>query len=109
MGDAPMIDLRPYGLGLVVVLATAAPAFASAELAREKNCVACHHPQRKMNGPSYKQIVEVYGQDEAAAKALAEKIRAGGGGVWGPMAMPAQPHVTPEEAEALVKWILTPQ
>jgi cytochrome c len=103
-----MIELRHLAAGLAVVLATPA-AFASPELAKSRNCVACHHVERKMNGPSYKSIAEKYASDEAAAKALSEKVRKGGGGVWGPMAMPAQPNVTQEDADALVKWILTQQ
>jgi cytochrome c len=102
-----MIECRQLAVGLAMVLASSA-ALASPELARSRNCVACHHVERKMNGPPYKAIAEKYASDEAAAKALSEKVRKGGGGVWGPMAMPAQPNVTPEEAEALVKWILTP-
>jgi cytochrome c len=102
-----MIECRQLVAGLALVLASA-PALASPELARSKNCVACHHVERKMNGPPYKAIAERYGNDEAAARTLSEKVRKGGGGTWGPMAMPAQPNVTPEEAEALVKWILNP-
>lgn len=104
-----MIDVRSLVAGISALLVLPAAAIANPDLARAKNCVACHHVERKMNGPPYKAISEKYAGDEAAAKTLAEKVRKGGGGVWGPMAMPAQPNVTPEEAEALVKWILTPQ
>jgi cytochrome c len=103
-----MVDSRLLAAGLASLLASHA-ALASPELARSKNCVACHHIERKMNGPAYKTIAERYGKDEAAAAALSEKIRKGGGGVWGPIAMPAQPTVSQEEADALVKWILSQQ
>jgi len=78
-------------------------------LAKSKNCVACHHVERKMIGPSYKAMAERYGKDEAASKLLSEKIVKGGGGNWGQLAMPPQPGVSPAEAEALVKWILSLQ
>jgi cytochrome c len=101
-----MKDLRPFA-ACFALLAASPAALASPELARSKNCVACHHVDRKMNGPPYKAIAERYANDEAAQKTLSEKIRKGGGGVWGPMAMPAQPAVTQDEADALVKWIMS--
>ena len=78
-------------------------------MAKSKNCVACHSVERKMIGPSYKAVAERYGKDESAIKVLSEKIVTGGGGNWGPMPMPPQAGVSPEEAEALVKWILSQQ
>ena len=38
---------------------------------------------------------------------LAEKVIKGGKGVWGPVPMPPNPSVTPDEANKLVKWILS--
>ena len=58
-----------------------------------------------MIGPPYKAMAERYGKDESAIKLLSEKIVKGGGGNWGQLPMPPQPSVSPEEAEALVKWI----
>ena len=104
-----MIDVRQLAAACCAALLTSSAAFASADLAKSKNCVACHHVERKMNGPSYKAVAERYGKDEAAIKPLSEKIVKGGGGVWGPMAMPPQPAVSPEEAEALAKWIMSLQ
>jgi cytochrome c len=100
-----MIDLRPLAALLALMLAPTA-ALASPELARSKNCVACHHVERKMNGPAYKAVAERYAKDENALKVLSEKVRRGGAGVWSPAPMPPQPQVSEEEAEALVKWIL---
>jgi cytochrome c len=83
-----------------------ATAFASPELVRAKNCVACHHLERKMAGPAFQAIAAKYANDEAATKTLIEKVMKGGVGVWGQMPMPAQANVSPDEAEAIVKWIL---
>jgi cytochrome c len=98
-------------VGITAILTAAAAlssaAWASPELLRARNCTACHHPERKMIGPAYKVIAEKYASDEAGQKALADKIRAGGGGVWGPSPMPPQAQVTPEEATALVEYIMT--
>ena len=100
-----MLDAR----GLVVMfaaLAASAPTVASPELIRAKNCVACHHVERKMAGPAFQAIATKYADDDAAATMLVEKVVKGGVGNWGRMPMPAQANVTPEESEALVKWIL---
>jgi cytochrome c len=101
-----MPDLRQCAAAVLAVLVSSSPAFASPELARSKNCVACHHLERKMIGPAFKAVAERYGKDEAAIKTLSEKVVKGGGGVWGQPPMPPQPAVSPEDAEILVKWIL---
>jgi cytochrome c len=101
-----MPDFRRCATAFFAVLMTSSSAVASPELARSKNCVACHHAERKMLGPSFKAVAERYGKDEAAIKSLSEKVVKGGGGVWGQTPMPPQPGVSPEDAEILVKWIL---
>lgn len=52
-------------------------------------CMACHTKEKKLVGPSFKQIAAKYkGQADAPAK-LAEKVRKGGSGVFGPVPMAA--------------------
>lgn len=104
-----MAELCQFAVASLAALLTSSAAFASADLAKSKNCVACHHVERKMNGPSYKSVAERHGKDVSAIKLLSEKIVKGGGGAWGPMPMPPQPGVSPDEAEILVKWILSHQ
>ncbi|MCU0952783.1 MAG: c-type cytochrome [Burkholderiaceae bacterium] len=101
-----MTFVRPLAALFTLSVASVA-AQASNDLARSKNCVACHHLERKTLGPAFKDIAAKYGDDGAAIKTLTEKVQKGGVGVWGPMPMPAQPQVSAEEAEALVKWILS--
>jgi len=101
-----MIGLRNLVLFLGI-LATSSPALASPELARAKNCVACHHAERRMIGPAYSLIAARYAADPAAVGSLAARIIAGGGGNWGQMPMPAQANLSQEEAEALATWILS--
>ena len=85
---------------------TSGAAFANAELATKKNCLACHATDKKIVGPSYKDVAAKYaGQKDAAAK-LAEKIQKGGVGAWGQIPMPANP-VTADEAKTLAAWVLT--
>jgi cytochrome c len=83
-----------------------APAMADLQLATSKNCMACHAVDKKLVGPSYKEVAAKYaGQADAVGK-LEAKVLKGGAGVWGPVPMPANAQVTPAEAKQLVAWIL---
>lgn len=94
-------------LGAVLSAAVASPAFASAEKAKEKNCMACHDIGKKVIGPSYKDVAAKYAGQKDAADKLAQKILKGGSGVWGAVPMPANPQVNEAEAKALAAWVLT--
>ncbi len=97
-----------FALSTLAGLCTASPVFASPELAQQKTCMACHAVDRKLVGPSYKDVAAKYAsQKDAAAAALAEKIMKGGVGVWGPVPMPANPKVSPAEARQLAIWVLS--
>ena len=75
-----------------------------AALAKAKNCLACHQVDKKVVGPSYKDVAKKYtAKDEAM---LVEKVIKGGKGAWGAIPMPPN-KVTQEEATTLVKWILS--
>ncbi|MES2831090.1 MAG: c-type cytochrome [Pseudomonadota bacterium] len=83
------------------------PAFANADLAKSKNCMACHAVSNKVVGPAYKDISAKYaGQGDAEDK-LTQKVMKGGSGVWGVVPMPANPQVSEAEARTLIKWVLT--
>ena len=87
--------------------AVTSPAMADLQLATAKNCMACHAVDKKLVGPSFKDIAAKYaGQADAAGK-LETKVIKGGSGVWGPVPMPANAQVSPADAKALVAWILT--
>jgi cytochrome c len=94
---------------LVVLLmaAFAAPAFAQADLAQKKNCMACHAVDKKVLGPAYKDVAAKYADQKDAVDKLAAKVVKGGTGVWGNIPMPANPQVTEAEAKQLVTWIMT--
>ena len=84
----------------------AGTASASADMAKAKNCTACHAADKKLIGPSFKDIAAKYASDKDATTKLAKKVREGGTGVWGQVPMPANPQVSADEATALVKWVL---
>jgi cytochrome c len=85
----------------------AAPAFANADLAQKKNCMACHGVENKVVGPGFKEVAVKYAGQKDAADKLAQKVIKGGSGVWGQVPMPANAQVSEAEAKQLVQWILT--
>ncbi|HXY06172.1 MAG TPA: c-type cytochrome [Burkholderiaceae bacterium] len=95
---------------LVVALLSAlfsSSAFAQLELAKQKNCLACHSVDKKVLGPSYKDVAAKYANDPGAEARLVKKVREGGTGVWGKNVMPANPNLSEQDATSLVKWILS--
>jgi cytochrome c len=92
---------------LAIATAASAPAFANADLAQKKNCMACHAVDKKVVGPGYKEVAAKYAGQKDAVDKLAQKIIKGGAGVWGPVPMPANAQVSDAEAKQLVQWIMT--
>lgn len=82
-------------------------AMAQLELAKQKNCLACHSVDKKIVGPAYKDVAAKYAGDAGAEAMLVKKVKGGGTGVWGKAVMPANPKVSDAEAQSLVKWILS--
>ncbi len=85
----------------------AGPAFANADLAQKKNCMACHAVDKKLVGPAYQDVAAKYAGQKDAVDKLSQKVIKGGAGVWGPVPMPANTAVSDAEAKQLVQWILT--
>lgn len=90
---------------LTLALMISGSAFASADLAKAKNCMACHTVDTKVVGPAYKEVAKKYAGDKTAEAKLAQKIIKGGTGVWGNIPMPPN-QVSEAEAKTLAKWIL---
>ncbi|CAN5117439.1 cytochrome C-551 [soil metagenome] len=92
---------------LMIGTLTSGVAMANADLAKAKNCLACHAVATKVVGPSYKDVAAKYAGQKDAEDKLVQKVMKGGSGTWGPVPMPANPQVNDAEAHTLVKWILT--
>ncbi len=92
---------------LVAAGLLAAPAAqADDALAKKHNCLACHAIDKKLVGPSYKDIAKKYkGQAGADAKMM-EKVKKGGSGVWGPVPMPPNAALSDADNKKLIDWIL---
>ncbi len=91
---------------IAVGLGVSGQVLADEALAKAKNCMSCHAVDKKLVGPSYKDVAAKYKGDAGAAATLAAKVKAGGKGVWGQIPMPPN-NVTPEEAKKLATWVLT--
>ena len=71
-------------------------------------CMACHTKDKKLVGPSFKDIAAKYkGQADAPAK-LAEKVRKGGSGIFGPVPMSPNPpdKISDKDLKEAVELIL---
>ena len=94
-------------LFLLTITFFASPSWADMALANSKNCMSCHHSDRKVVGPAMKEIAKRYANEPLALATLTTKIQKGGAGVWGVVPMPANPHVSEAEAQKLAAWVLS--
>jgi cytochrome c len=94
-------------LAVAAALLASTPALADPALAQAKNCMSCHAMDKKLVGPSYKDVAAKYNGQKDAVDKLAGKILKGGSGVWGPVPMPANAQVSEAEAKKLAAWVMT--
>ncbi len=80
---------------------------AAEALMQKSGCAACHSVDKKLVGPAYKDVGAKYKGDKTAEAKLVEKVKKGGSGVWGQVAMPPNAAVPDADVKALVQWILT--
>jgi len=99
---------RSMLVGILAVSAFASQAaLANADLAKAKNCMACHAIATKLVGPAYKDVAAKYAGQKDAESKLTQKVLKGGSGAWGAVPMPANPQVSEAEARTLVKWVMS--
>ncbi len=99
-------------LSLVALVAGALVAGGAAaatpqELLTKSGCMACHQVDKKVVGPSYKDVSKKYKGDAGAAAKLADKVKKGGSGVWGQVPMPPNAAVKDDDVKAMILHILT--
>lgn len=91
---------------------SAAKATTGLDLAKRFGCMSCHGVDTRVVGPAFHDVAARYGDGGRPATADAEarlvaKVKSGGSGAWGDIAMPAQPQVSSADARTIVQWILT--
>jgi cytochrome c len=103
-----MMAMKQFALALALGSANLASLGATpeADLARAKNCLACHGVARKIVGPALEDIAKRHADDPGAQAMLVQKVLHGSSGAWGPASMPPN-QVTDADAAILVKWILS--
>jgi cytochrome c len=76
------------------------------DMMKKNGCNACHAEDKKVIGPSYKDVANKYRGDASAPAKLAEKVKKGGSGVWGPVPMPPNANVKDDDVKKMVQLIL---
>ncbi|CRM43920.1 cytochrome c551/c552 [Pseudomonas sp. FH4] len=77
-----------------------------AALFKSKPCAACHTIDSKMVGPALKEVAAKNAGVKDADKTLADHIKNGTQGNWGPIPMPPN-QVTDAQALTLAQWVLS--
>ena len=70
-------------------------------LTQQHGCTACHAQASKLVGPSFAEIGKKYA---GKADYLADKIKAGGSGVWGEIPMPPQ-DLPADDVKLMADWL----
>jgi cytochrome c len=76
------------------------------EKVKGSDCTGCHQVERKLIGPSYADVAAKYENTEENVAMLAQKVIAGGVGVWGEIPMSAHLGLSEEDAKDMVRYIL---
>lgn len=93
--------------GLAIALGLASTVVAADETTAKANgCLACHSIEKKLVGPSFKSIASRFKGDAHAIDELAKAVRTGSKGVWGSIAMPAQPKISDADLKKVLNWVL---
>jgi len=90
-GSAPTTDVNSKGKAMI----------------QKMDCIGCHKEHDKLVGPAYADIAKKYEANDENIEKLADKIIAGGKGVWGEVPMTPHPNLSKDDAKELVKYILT--
>jgi cytochrome c len=76
------------------------------DLFMKSDCITCHAIDKKMVGPTFKDVAAKYRGDKSAENRLVEKVVKGGSGVWGTAAELPHPNMKEDDIRTLVQWIL---
>lgn len=87
-------------------MAQAVDATAAKALAQKSACLACHAADKKLVGPSYKDVAAKHKGEAGALEKVAARIKSGGSGMYGPVPMPPQANLKDDELKLLAAWIL---
>src|SRR3569832_469826 len=109
------MNIRIAVTSLFFLLSTAVVSNATAaepELAKKSGCLACHAEDRKVIGPSFKDVAEKYKGHAGAKATLVEKVKKGSKGNWtavtgGASMPPYSPRVPDKDIETLIDYVMS--
>lgn len=100
--------LIAFCVGTVASASQGASAGAAGKrLIQSSDCTSCHAVDHTLVGPSYIAIAKRYKGHPGAIHKLIAKVKQGGSGNWGAIAMTPHPNVTNEELKEMAEWILS--
>ncbi len=76
-------------------------------LTQTLDCKNCHKEDQKSVGPAFVLVSRKYAKDPKAPAYLDAKIRSGGSGVWGQVAMAAHPNISQSDLDRILSWIFS--
>lgn len=71
------------------------------------DCYTCHRDNDRARGPAFADIAARYPAQQVFIEILAARVIQGGTGAWGTTTMIPHPKLSPEDAEAMVSYILS--
>lgn len=75
-------------------------------LAQTHGCLACHAVAQVRVGPAFNAVAQRYADKADALASLTAKVRGGGAGNWGSVAMPAQAAIGDADLAEVLRWVL---
>lgn len=77
------------------------------KLVSGNDCLGCHALDSQVVGPSWKAIAKRYREQPGSEARLAARVRQGGAGKWGDVAMTPHPELPDAQSRLMVRWILS--
>ena len=79
------------------------------DLMKKAGCAVCHSVDKKILGPSYKDVAQKRKGDKDAVATLENAVRNGGKSTYGAIPMPPNPQSKISDADLhnLIEWVLT--
>ena len=100
---------RPRPAGAAAAASAAAPSASGSRdvqtVLAAYGCTGCHAVDRKMVGPSFRDVANRFGSETGGTERVARRIREGGAGDWGAIPMPPHPAINDAELRSLVTWV----
>jgi cytochrome c len=98
------------GLGAVLAVSLCLRAIGASDndikrLLSANGCSNCHSRSEQIVGPAFEDVARKYRNAPGARDALARKVRFGGTGVWGQVAMPPNPSISDADLREILDWI----